>query len=60
MNLMKALKITFAMLSLVVLTVSGTSSDTVTLEEHAGATKTSYDYDLMAHTKTERGVVKAG
>ena len=60
MNLMKALKITFAMLSLVVLTVSGTSSDTVNVEENSGSTETNYNYDLIAHTKEGRVLEKVG
>lgn len=46
---MKTLKITFLLLAVVLLTVSGQSSDTVNADETYKANTT--NVDLMAHTK---------
>ena len=51
---MKSLKITFAVLSLLVLTVSGTSYSSVEENDVSKVEKTTIEYDLIAHTKDGR------
>lgn len=47
---MKTLKITFLLLAVVLLTVSGQSSDTVA-DNNEPTFKTQKQYDLLAHSK---------
>ncbi|WP_431133725.1 hypothetical protein [Psychroserpens mesophilus] len=50
---MKTLKITFLLLAVVLLTVSGQSSDTVA-DNNEPTYKTQKQYDLLAHAKKNR------
>lgn len=52
---MKTLKITLLLLGVVLLTVSGTSSDTVNNEDEI-TYKEKSTYDLLAHAKKKRRV----
>lgn len=54
---MKTLKITFLLLAVVLLTVSGQSSDSVKTTE-TETYETTKSYDLMAHAKKKAKVVK--
>ncbi|WP_179333644.1 hypothetical protein [Winogradskyella costae] len=50
---MKTLKITFALLAVSLLTVSGIQSDKVAVNDEEPTYKETTSYDLMAHTKTK-------
>ena len=50
---MKTLKITFLLLAVVFLTVSGQSNDTV-VDNNEPAFEIQKEYDLLAHAKKER------
>ncbi|WP_353779649.1 hypothetical protein [Winogradskyella sp. 3972H.M.0a.05] len=50
---MKTLKITLLMLAVVVLTVSGSTSDTIAKDE-ANTYKEAPAYDLLAHAKKKK------
>ncbi|WP_157588776.1 hypothetical protein [Psychroserpens burtonensis] len=50
---MKTLKITFLLLAVLLLTVSGQSSDAVA-DSNEPTYKTQKQYDLLAHAKTKR------
>ncbi|WCO01355.1 hypothetical protein [Psychroserpens ponticola] len=51
---MKTLKIAFLLLAVVLLTVSGQSSDTVIADNDQPTYKTQSQYDLLAHVKTKK------
>ena len=57
---MKSLKITFAVLSLLVLTVSGTSLESVEKNDVTKIEQTNYEYDLFAHQKRLRKLTPTG
>ena len=57
---MKSLKITFAVLSLLVLTVSGTSPDSFENENVSQNEKVSTTYDLLAHKRKSRVISPTG
>ncbi|REE27682.1 hypothetical protein DFQ09_101517 [Winogradskyella pacifica] len=49
---MKTLKITFALLAVLLLTVSGIQSDIVAVNDEEPTYKEKTSYDLLAHDKT--------
>ncbi|EPR73323.1 MULTISPECIES: hypothetical protein [Winogradskyella] len=49
---MKTLKITFALLAVLLLTVSGIQSDNVAVNDEEPTYKEKTSYDLLAHDKT--------
>ena len=55
---MKSLKITFAVLSLLVLTVSGTSSDKFNDDNDTTFEQSKPSYDLITHTRKNATVEK--
>ncbi|MCK8479308.1 hypothetical protein [Psychroserpens algicola] len=57
---MKALKITFLLLAVLLLTVSGQSSSEVIKEEVTTIKKNTSTYDLMAHAKKSKTLPPAG
>ena len=57
---MKTLKITFLLLAVVLLTVSGQSSDTVIADNDQPTLKTQKQYDLLAHAKKLKSVKTNG
>ena len=50
---MKTLKITFALLAVLLLTVSGVQSETVVVNNDVPTYKEQNSYDLLAHDKTK-------
>ena len=58
---MKTLKITFALLAVLLLTVSGVKSDSISVnsEENTSITKPT-NIDLLAHRKSKLKIVKNG
>ncbi len=57
---MKTLKITLLLLAVVLLTVSGQSSDIVNAESETTVKKHHTTYDLFAHVKKKRGIGSQG
>ncbi|MFT5847663.1 MAG: hypothetical protein ACJARX_001509 [Psychroserpens sp.] len=57
---MKTLKITLLLLAVVLLTVSGQSSDVVVVDANETTYKTQKQYDLLAHAKKKTKLVPQG